>query len=445
MRIHGRGQRGGGQIERPTRGWWLVAALTLGLVATPTASAKKVKITFWGWPEQDKHIIAALPGFQKIYPDIEVELTMMPIGDVHQKLTVGLATGAVPDVSMVEISRIAQIRESDALTNLLKPPFDAGRYRNDFVPYKWQQATAPNGALVAIPIDIGPAVVYYRRSAFQRVGLPSEPENLIQLARTWDDYLELGKKLTVDINGDGRPDQYLIGDAAQIWGIMRDQTGLAPISPDNTVNVDSAGWIRALTFAYDLRQRGLDATKVIQGTWTDQWRAGLDSGLLATELMGSWFGGFLQKTYSPRTAGDWGVLPLPEQAGVNQGGSFVVIPAASKNKEEAWKFVEYMFATAESQKIMFKTLEYFPAFMPAWRDPMFDEPVAYYGGQRVRRVYREVALRTPTVTVHPLSDRAGSIISRYVGRVFGGQLAPRAALEEAAREVRALVTASAVR
>lgn len=404
-------------------------------------AAKKVTITFWGWPEQDKHIEAALPGFYKLYPDIEVELNMMPFGDVHQKLVVGLASGSVPDVSMVEISRIAQIRESNALTNLLAPQFGAGRHRNDFVPYKWEQATAPNGALIAIPIDIGPAALFYRRTAFDRAGLPSDPERLIEQLSTWDAYREFGKKLTIDVNGDGKPDQYIIGDAGQVWNITREQTGQPMIASSGAVSIDSTAWLRALAVAVDLRQLGYDAQKVIEWTWSDKWAKGLDSGLLVTEMMGSWFGGFLQKSYSPNTSGEWGVLPLPEKVGVNQGGSFVVIPAASKHKEEAWKFVQYMFATAESQNLMFKILDYFPAYMPAWKDPLYDEPVPYYGGEPVRRIYREVALRTPAVTVHPLGERAGGILGNYVGKAFSGQMAPRAALEAAAREVRALVAA----
>lgn len=71
------------------------------LVVDAQAGIPKTKIVFWGWGQQSRHIEAVLPSFYEKYPNIEVELQMFAFQEAHEKLTVGMASGTVPDVSMI--------------------------------------------------------------------------------------------------------------------------------------------------------------------------------------------------------------------------------------------------------------------------------------------------------------------------------------------------------
>ena len=67
------------------------------------------------------------------------------------------------------------------------------------------------------------------------------------------------------------------------------------------------------------------------------------------------------------------------------------IPEQSKNKEAAWEFIEFVLATADSQNKMFETVDYFPAYKPAWNDPMYDKGDPFFGGQQTRRLWAQIA------------------------------------------------------
>jgi multiple sugar transport system substrate-binding protein len=73
------------------------------------------------------------------------------------------------------------------------------------------------------------------------------------------------------------------------------------------------------------------------------------------------------------------------------GGSFLAIPRQSKHPEEAWALLEYLCATVKGQNDMFEAVDYFPSFKPAWDAAMYEEGDPYYGGQKTRLLWKEMA------------------------------------------------------
>jgi len=148
--------------------------------ATPDGPAE---IVIWGWPAADVAFEAIMPGFEELYPDIDVTWEMTSSDGVADALTAAIAAGSgAPDISMIEINYIDQFALFGGLVDLLQEPYNAGRYQDQFVEYKWEQATTLEGdQLVAFPWDIGPATVFYRRSLFDAAGLPSDPESVTEM------------------------------------------------------------------------------------------------------------------------------------------------------------------------------------------------------------------------------------------------------------------------
>ena len=118
--------------------------------------------------------------------------------------------------------------------------------------------------------------------------------------------------------------------------------------------------------------------------WTEEWYFDAVQRTDCHAISGSWFGGFLKSLSTQKGAGKWGVVPIPEDPLQNWGGSFLAIPEQSQNIEAAWKFIEYAMANADAQNRMFVNVDYFPAFMPAWNNPLYEEPDPYFGGQKTR-------------------------------------------------------------
>lgn len=407
---------------RKTQAFAVTALLLLAIVPAFAAEEPSGEIVVWGWPAADKAYEAILDGFQAKYPNIHVKIEMMNTEDQHTKLLTSLAAGTgAPDVAMIESAWIGQFTARGGMVDLLRPPFNAGRYKDQFVPYKWSQATTPDGRLIAFPWDIGPATMFYRADIFQEVGLPYEPDDVANHINTWDAYIEAGKKVVASGS------RFMYTDAVIIFNLHFNQHNY--FSPgDYRLAINTPDNLYMLQVAQAIRQAGLDAN-VAQ--WGPEWQAMLGDGSIVTEFVGSWFGGFLKSWIAPDAVGKWRVAPIPEKPGVNWGGSFLAIPEQSLNKEAAWAFIEYALATAEAQNAMFEAVDYFPAFIPAFDSPIYDEPDPYFGGQHTKRLWVEIANQTPEIIVTPLDRQVANLLSSEITTIVDLNLDPASSLAQA--------------
>ena len=182
----------------------LIVAMSAGAAfAADTAANLKAAITVWAWPSADKAFESIIAGFNQKYPGIQVTWEMKPgmAAGTRDALLAALAAGSGgPDVVLIEINDIGMYALHGGFVDLRKAPYNAGAYKNDFVGYKWDLATAPDGALFAFPWDIGPAGVFYRRDLLDKAGVPSDPDRLSKLIKTWDDFYAVGKKVNDPAN-----------------------------------------------------------------------------------------------------------------------------------------------------------------------------------------------------------------------------------------------------
>ena len=82
-----------------------------------------------------------------------------------------------------------------------------------------------------------------------------------------------------------------------------------------------------------------------------------------------------------------------------------MIPEQSENKGTAWAFIEYMLGTKEGQNTMFEAVDYFPAYEKAWEDTaIYEAEDPYFGGQKTKEVWVEIAESFPTDIFTTISD-----------------------------------------
>ncbi|MFY9295904.1 MAG: sugar ABC transporter substrate-binding protein [Caldicoprobacterales bacterium] len=344
----------------------------------------KAKIVVGGWPAGDEAFKAILPGFNEEYPNIEVELNFMQTADHHQQLSTAIAAGSgAPDVAMLEQAWVGRYKDAGGFENLLEAPYNAGSMKEDFVEYKWNLALSVDGKkLVGLVWDIGPATLFYRRDVFQDAGLPSEPEEVEKQLATWEGVLEAAEKVYIP------NERWLLPTAVYLytWNYMNRDF----FNEDLELVLDKPGSIEALEAAITMRKNGWDAQ--LPDMWTNEAQAALASGSVAMVAAGCWYGGFIKSWIAPDTGGLWGVARLPGGiADSNWGGSYLGIPSQSKNKEAAWYFIKYALATKEAQNEMFKAVDYFPGYIPAWDDPMYEEEDSFFGGQKTRALWVDIS------------------------------------------------------
>ncbi len=387
---------------------WLRAVAGLGfalLICNPQvarpAGAARTTITVATFPDLDRAAKAALPRWRALHPDVDVKVLSLQYPDHHNAMTAALATGAgLPDVMALDFRFIAKFAASRGLEALDAPPYNAMALREQFVAFTFPQATTPQGTLVAMPADIGPGTLLYRQDLLARAGLTEA-----DLTASWESFIAAGRKLKAATGA------YLLADAADIRDIVL-RTSLQPgeglyFDAQGRVLVDSPRFRRAFALAREARLAGIDAHAI---AWTNEWVAGFRQHRIATQMMGAWLAGHLKNWLAPDTAGQWRSTTLPGGAMASYGGSFYAIPKKAAHKAEAWDFIRFMTADKETQLGSLRTLDAFPSLLAAQQDPLFDEPIAFLGGQRARQLWRDIAAKVPPIAVHRLDAMATDVI-----------------------------------
>jgi multiple sugar transport system substrate-binding protein len=393
----------------------LLLTLLLGVTFAQT------RITIGLFEPLNEHVERVLPQFKEQHPDIEVEVRTLGFNDHHDLLVTNLATGTgAADVVAIEIGYIARFVAEGGLVDLSQEPFNADQYADLFVDYAWLQARTPDGRQVAMPTDIAPGTMYYRRDHLETVGW--EIEDVIE---SLESYLEYGRALR-------EHDVFLIANAASVAdAIIRSDIPEGEgiyFDADGNPLLNSERFIQAATIAQQIRQEGLDAQI---GAWSNEWFEAFRRGTTATEPSGAWLGGHLQTWMAPETAGLWGASEMPGGILVSWGGSFYGIPTQSRNQEAAWELVKFLTTDPEIQLEAFRTINAFPAMPATYDDPMFEEELEFLAGQPARLLWAEIAERIPGVHTHPSDIVAEEIFGSALSQILEEGRDVQAALDEA--------------
>lgn len=387
----------------------------------PPDVAGKTNISVWFWADAPQQL---LDDFHAKNPDINVKWIKTGFDDAHKKLLTSFAAGSgAPDLAHIEVGYIGSFTARGGLADLLQAPYNAGEYKSSVVPYKWSQASTEDGRLVAMPVDIAPGGLWYRSDILEKAGFDVDPEKMQARIQTWDDWFQLAADLKQK-----NPETSLFADAfTDVFTPMVNQQGQGWFD-GNKLMFEEKG-LKPLQAALDLRTKKLDAQI---DWWGADFKAGMQKGQIAGLGVAAWMAEGLGRDY-PESVGKWRIIHAPG-GDFNQGGSFCGIPEQSKNKEAAWKFLQYYSATVEGQNAVFKTHNYFPSFMPAWEDPLYDQPVEFYGGQKAYRVWLDVAKGIPSVSIHPADRQASDIVGAEVTKVKKEGKDPAQALKDAEAE-----------
>ncbi len=164
-----------------------VALLVLLLTTVTSAAEISGEITVWSWDIAAKSLEATIPSFNRLYPNVKVNVIDLGNQNVFDRGLAGCAAGGVdlPDVYSIENNEaeVFWSRFPDCFTDLRT--LGAGELLGDFPEFKWTELTM-DGKIFAIPWDSGPVVVFYRRDIYEQAGV--DPGRL----ETWERPSETG-------------------------------------------------------------------------------------------------------------------------------------------------------------------------------------------------------------------------------------------------------------
>ncbi len=423
-------------VAAAVAGYFMMTQNALKTAETEKAAMEadsKNTITIWAWNTAAKSLSELIPEFNKQYPDIKVNIVEVPYNEANAKFRQAISSGTgFPDVWDSEGPVTEEYAKAGALLDITDW---AAPYKDNFVAYKWAEVTA-NNKVYALPWDSAPVAVFYRRDLFEAAGVN------VDTIKTWDDYIVAGKKITKDTNGDGKPDQYMAmispkADVQDTFEIFLAQMGGSLFDENGKVSFNSPEGIQAVTLMKKIIDSGIAADI---GWWTPEFFNSFKTGQVASYMQGVWLGGQIKEN-APDTGGKWGVFPLPAvtaggiRAAVN-GGSNLAIPTKAKNPEAAWKFIEFALTKKESQLQMYKNYNIFPALVPSYSDPVFNEANAFFGNQKTSEVFIKIQEEIPTTSYYgQYYNDVTNIISAHIVKALDGSQTPEQALAAAEKSV----------
>lgn len=348
-------------------------------------------IEVWGWNIAAKSLAKLTPDFNARYPNVSVNVDMTG-ANLQTRFLLSLSAGVgAPDVSQLQMVDAPKYIATGRLTDLTPV---AARYEKQFSPALWKNCLY-EGKVYAIPWDMGPCAVFYKRDLFERYGV--DPETI----ETWDNFIAAGQ---VILRKSGGQTKMLPLSGTMLWPmyeILMQQNGGQVFDDQGRIAIHSPQSRQVLETLKKLLESGVAADVLL---WSHEFLAGLKNDTIATYPNAVWFGGTIKDTVQeyPGQAARWGVFRLPalERGGLrtsNQGGSVLVIPDQCRQKAAAWAFIEYALCTREGQLAQYRNFDLFPAYLPALDDPFLDEPDPFYDGQRLRRLFTVDLARIPTL------------------------------------------------
>ncbi|MDA3949194.1 MAG: extracellular solute-binding protein [Spirochaeta sp.] len=391
-----------------------------------------VSIGAYGDLERAYMAVMETDDFKRTFPNVTVEFQTADFGGHHSRLTTVIAAGeATNDIEALEVGYIAKFVEGGGLTDLSAEPFNGFEVGDEIVEFAMSNATTEEGALVAMPVDIAPAVLFYRQSLVDEAGISLE--NLA----SWDEFIEKGKELTVDRDGDGTIDQYAIPNANEVAMTPLNGGKGGWFDEDDRPLQPKEKFITALNVVRRIREAGIDGDLT---AWTGPWTQSFADGTVAATVNGAWFGGALKTWIATDLAGDWRATRLPGNTLAALGGTYLTIPenVSDEQKAVAWEVITYLTTNGNAQITTFETIDAYPALTAVYDDPIMDEPVDYFGGQKVRQLYAEIARDIPNAAVSEYDAAVLSIFSNAITDVLVNDVGTEDAYQNAVNSVLAI-------
>ena len=189
--------------------------------------------------------------------DVDVKIIMTTADEYATKLKAAITGKQVPDVFYIDPGSVQSFVGSGVVADITEYVESSDAIDLDNVwaygvdSYRFDGTTQGEGAIYALPKDIGPFSFGYNKTMFEAAGIPL-PD--VDVPYTWDEFVDVSKQLTKDLDGDGKTDQWGTG-LNVVWNLQPFvwSNGGAWLNEDRTeVTVTDPAFVEALQWFADL-------------------------------------------------------------------------------------------------------------------------------------------------------------------------------------------------
>ncbi|MBB6734184.1 ABC transporter substrate-binding protein [Cohnella zeiphila] len=410
-----------------------------------------LRMTVWGAPEEVAAYKVAIAKFEKKYPNITVNLQHIPT-DYDTKLTTMVAGNDEPDVAQMESASIAY------------PLAEQGKFYNlqDFLssdPEIKQDDLVPNITYSLEPgnvIGLGPGpetfALFYNEDIFKDAGLTPPPSKASE-AWTWDEFVEVAKKLTIDSKGRNASDpsfdpknikQYGV-NIGTWWGNYSNfvySNGGDFVSEDGkTFALNQPAAVEAIQKMADLINVYHVAPSPVQAKNIPATNIALQTKKVAMAIDGQWATAGLAQS---KVHFNVGVLPVMKEPMTTVVSGMFSIFKSTKHPKEAWELEKALLdpdaaidlLTAGTWMPSYKSWYTDPTLLAKWTENLDSRPSGYKDA--VVDILLNDSHQTPTGYVKNF-NKIMDIVNPALDKVWLGQQSAQEALDSIAAKAQAQV------
>ncbi|MGO4678291.1 ABC transporter substrate-binding protein [Microbacterium sp. 2MCAF23] len=317
----------------------VTAALTGCSGSTGSASSAPVTLTFWhGYTEADGKVLDQIvQDFNKSQKGITIKTETKTWAVIGDTLLPALSAKTGPDIVALPAENLPVYAGKGAFAKL------DDFYASDAVTSASLNKSAVemekvDGSYYGIPTGFVPLSVIYNKALFDKAGITSFP-------KSWDEWVADAKKLTVDADGDGTPEQYglALPDHATVgngvWPTLFYGNGGGIVDNGKSV-LDSSANAETLSYWAIAVKDGKISPTGLDGVAADKL---FSSGKAAMEVGGPWMASVA--TENKIDYGIAGVPAGPKADAVSAIGISAAVTAQADpaKKAAAEKFFAYFF------------------------------------------------------------------------------------------------------
>jgi len=298
----------------------------------------KIIVRFWhamGGPLGEV-LDSMIDEFNAAHPEWFIKSESMGSYDaLKQKILASIVAHNQPDMAQAYEAWISILLGGDALVDLgeLDPSFK--NELDDFFPV-FLKDSIYDGRLMSLPFNKSVPVIYYNKDLFRQAGLdPDAPP------RTWEEFARVARRLTRDINGDGKPDLwgFEFTDHATLFECLLVQNGGELFDrTSRSMLFNSPEGAESLQYLVDLVRKDRAADFYLAGYQHQVDFAAQKVAMIVASCVSRTF-------MAKQLKFDWGLAPLlkKKQRGAMVYGTNIVIFARSSPEKQrvAWEFIKW--------------------------------------------------------------------------------------------------------
>lgn len=317
-----------------------------------------------------------------------------PVGDlieVERNMIGPTFTGTFDDVGFVDLTD--HLRDEGLLEQINAPSFSP-----------WTS----HGRIFGIPHDVHPVLLAYRADLVEAAGID------VSKIETWDDFYRVLSPLIKDLDGDGRPDRFLLNLStsplqAELIEALLLQAGGELFDGQKRPVLDSElnahVLARLATWLVGPRRMCVDAPENTAAGDAMRVRGTVIASVMPDWLAGAW------KQHMPTLSGKIKLMPLPawEKGGRHTtvlGGTMIGIAKTAPDFEKSWAIAKYLYLSPQSAEALFRGICIISPVKSNWSLPVYHQPDPFFCGQKIGELFIAQAPDVPLRSSSPYNTLA---------------------------------------